>query len=317
LSRQEFDRSENFFTKPLAPGTMNNKKKRTKPKTLGAGRPPSFKRAPSLSSRVTRSLIRIHHVLSKQKAKAIAAGDNDQVVAIQKEIDKHGGIEAYQQASLLGQANERGGDSSKILLEWLNAEKLLSKSSSGSMEKESCLRMLEVGALSITNACSRSGLFEIERIDLNSQAEGIKQQDFMKRPLPSEPKEQFDIISLSLVLNYVPDAVGRGEMLERTLKFLRKFSFEDKDQRLQEYFPSLFLVLPVFCVTNSRYMNEARLEDIMNSLGYVKVQQKLSNKLAYYLWRVMDPMSRKRTRSFKKVEVRAGKTRNNFAIVLK
>ena len=69
--------------------------------------------------------------------------------------------------------------------------------------------MLEVGALSTSNACSRSGLFEIERIDLNSQAEGITQQDFMERPLPKDSSEQFEIISLSLVLNYVPDAIGK------------------------------------------------------------------------------------------------------------
>ena len=177
--------------------------------------------------------------------------------------------------------------------------------------------MLEVGALSTTNACSRSGIFEIERIDLNSQAKGIMQQDFMERPLPKDSSEQFDIISLSLVLNYVPNAAGRGEMLERTLQFLRNPSFSELGQNLTASFPSLFLVLPVSCVTNSRYLDESRLEAIMGSLGYDKVHQKLTNKLAYYLWKATDLVPKKRTESFKKVEVRAGKTRNNFAIVLK
>jgi len=53
------------------------------------------------------------------------------------------------------------------------------------------------------------------------------------------------------------------------------------------------------------------------SLGYVKVQQKLTNKLVYYLWRATDLGLKKITGSFKKVEVRAGGTRNNFSIVMK
>lgn len=112
------------------------------------------------------------------------------------------------------------------------------------------IRLLEVGALSVMNACSKSRLFEIERIDLNSQAEGIKQEDFMARRLPLNEKEQFDIISLSLVLNYVPDAIGRGKMLLRTLEFLNNRQYADEG--LQNLLPSLFLVLPAPCVMNSR-----------------------------------------------------------------
>jgi 25S rRNA (adenine2142-N1)-methyltransferase len=272
-----------------------------------------------MSNRATRTLIRTHHTLEKRRAKALANGDTAEVIAISAEIEKHGGIEKYQRASLLGQANDRGGDSSKILMGWLTSgDQLSANNGIGATKKEMpLLRMLEVGALSTTNACARSGLFDIERIDLNSQAEGITQQDFMERHLPSGSSEQFDIISLSLVLNYVPDATGRGEMLERTLKFLRRPPLDERHQHLQELFPSLFLVLPISCVMNSRYMDEPRLEAIMNSLGYVKVHEKLSNKLVYYLWRAADLVPKKRMQSFKKVEVRAGKTRNNFAVILK
>ena len=175
------------------------------------------------------------------------------------------------------------------------------------------LRMLEVGALSVNNACSRSRLFDVERIDLNSQAEGIKQQDFMERPLPKDGTEQFDIISLSLVLNYVPDSVRKGEMLLRTLKFLKDCECVEG---VEDFLPALFLVLPAPCVMNSRYMDESKLESIMESLGYVNVRKKLSNKLVYYLWRLELPVRRSAS-SFKKVEIRSGKDRNNFAIVLK
>lgn len=289
---------------------MATKKKKTKLKSLSAGRPPTSKPAHSISSKATRILIRTHHTLEKQRAKARADGDHAKAAALQKQIEAQGGLENYQRASLIGQSNDRGGDSSKILMEWLAPALPALKQH---VTDGQPIRMLEVGALSVTNACSKSRLFEIERIDLNSQAEGIVQQDFMERPLPRDGKEQFDIISLSLVLNYVPDAVGKGEMLLRISKFLRAGKYPEA---LQPYFPSLFLVLPAPCVTNSRYMDEKKLEAIMEALGYVMVKKKLSNKLVYYLWRMEVPTT-KRSLGFKKEELRAGKTRNNFAIVLK
>lgn len=267
---------------------------------------------PSLSSKVTRTLIRTHHTLEKQKAIAQKAGDVAKVAELDEKIQKQGGIEKYQRASLLGQGNERGGDSSRILMDWLKPVSPLLKARTADQK----LRLLEVGALSTSNACSKSGLFDIERIDLNSQAEGITQQDFMERPLPKLSAEKFEIISLSLVLNYVPDAVARGEMLKRTLQFLRG-PLGDNEEELRTVFPALFLVLPAPCVVNSRYMDGPKLEAIMTSLGYVKAHYKLSNKLVYYLWHAVDLTPKAKREMFKKAEVRAGGTRNNFAIILK
>jgi 25S rRNA (adenine2142-N1)-methyltransferase len=48
----------------------------------------------------------------------------------------------------------------------------------------------------------------------------------------------------------------------------------------------------------------------------VNVRKKLSNKLVYYLWMMEAPVANLTT-SFKKVEIKSGKDRNNFAIVLK
>ncbi|KAG4437148.1 hypothetical protein IFR05_007350 [Cadophora sp. M221] len=286
------------------------KKKTTKLKSLSQGRPPTVKPQRSISSKATRTLIRTHHTLEKQKAKALADGDDTKAAVIAKQIELRGGIESYQRASLTGQTNERGGDSSKILMEWLEPVVALLHDL---VTKGQPARMLEVGALSVSNACSRSRLFEVERIDLNSQADGIKQQDFMERPLPLDVKDQFDIISLSLVLNYVPDPVGRGKMLLRTLTFLKSVP---PSEGLATFLPSLFLVLPVPCVANSRYLDEAKLESIMKSLGYVEVKKKLSNKLVYYLWR-KDGLRPQRIVPFKKEELRPGGSRNNFAIVMK
>jgi 25S rRNA (adenine2142-N1)-methyltransferase len=135
----------------------------------------------------------------------------------------------------------------------------------------------------------------------------------MERPLPQDENDQFDIISLSLVLNYVPNPAGRGEMLVRTLKFLRAWQYPEG---LTHFFPSLFLVLPAPCVTNSRYLDEMKLEALMESLGYMNSKKKLSNKLVYYLWRMISPVTKGKV-GLKKEEIRSGKSRNNFAIVLK
>lgn len=289
---------------------MGAKKKGKKLKSLSQGRPPTLKTTSSASRKSTRTLIRTHHTLQKQREKALNNGDVIGAASILKEIDSHGGIEAYQRASLTGQRTDRGGDSSKLLLEWLEPVILTLKSQSDADEK---FKMLEVGALSTSNACSKSHLFEMERIDLNSQAEGIQQQDFMDRPIPETSKEKFHIISLSLVLNYVPDAITRGDMLMRTLEFLKQ---PPPLAGLQDFFPGLFLVLPVACVANSRYLDESRLETIMESIGYLMVRKRTSNKLVYYLWRMGSATTAPKV-VFKKVEVRSGKSRNNFAVVMK
>jgi len=307
-----------FSPEPQIPSSMNTtarynmvtKKKRTRLKSLSQGRPPTAKPVRSISSKATRNQIRTHHTLQKERVKALAAGDERKAAALATEIESQGGIQGYQRASLIGQQGERGGDSSKILMEWL--EPMVPALKELSTEGKS-FRMLEVGALSLSNACSKSRLFDVERIDLNSQAEGITQQDFMERPLPRDELEKFDIISLSLVLNYVPDPLGRGRMLLQTLKFLKSPHYVGQ---LQDFLPSLFLVLPAPCVANSRYLDEKKLEVIMESLNYVNVRKKLSNKLVYYLWRMKTSTS-KRTPIFKKEEIRSGKSRNNFAIVLR
>jgi 25S rRNA (adenine2142-N1)-methyltransferase len=262
-----------------------------------------------VSSKATRTIIRSHHTLEKQKAQALADGNQAKVAALTAEIEAQGGIQRYQKASLLGQSNDRGGDSSKILMDWLRPFQSDLKEGAAAGKP---LRMLEVGALSMMNACSRSQYFEIERIDLNSQAEGIKQQDFMERPLPTNMSERFDIISLSLVLNYVPDPAVRGQMLMRTTDFLKR---DGLSGRIAESCPCLFLVLPAPCVLNSRYMDEPRLDAIMTNLGFSLLEKKVSRKLVYYLWRLVGiPEARL---AFKKEELRSGKARNNFAVVLK
>jgi 25S rRNA (adenine2142-N1)-methyltransferase len=280
---------------------MAPKSRSKRPGLLSTGRPPTVKsKQAALSSKATRTLIRSHHQLLKARAQALKTGDEARVSSIDAQMHANGGLESYQIASKIGQSSDRGGDSSKIMVDWIKPQ--LDQWNS-SLSK---LRVLEVGALSTKNACSRSPALEVTRIDLNSQEPGILKQDFMERPLPSTDEDRFNIISLSLVLNYVPDASGRGDMLKRLVKFLTPLCSIS-------FTPTLFFVLPVACIDNSRYLTEKRLLDILASLGFHLVESKRTNKLIYQLWHYT---GNSKPRTFKKEMLNPGVKRNNFAVIL-
>lgn len=281
--------------------------KKTTLASLKAGRPPMAKSSRTMSRRASRSLINTHHQLEKRRLQAKAKGDKVEEALIEKELVKLGGLDHYQQASLQGQSHDRGGDTSRVLMDWLPKE---------AMKKDGrTFKLLEVGALSTKNACSMSGLFNSVHIDLHSQEPGIEQQDFMERPIPRDKSEKFDIISLSLVVNFVPDAATRGKMLQRTLSFLDKTTEVGTATKVDSVFPSVFMVLPRSCFENSRYMTEKRFEEIMNALGYSRIQRKMTQKLAYSLW-LMGGTPGTPTAIFPKKEINPGRTRNNFVITL-
>lgn len=274
--------------------------------SLSSTRPPTIKsQHAKLSSKATRTLIRSHHQLLKARAQAERSGDEALMSSIDAQIQANGGLESYQTASKIGQSLERGGDSSKLLLDWIKPQL---NEWNANLPK---LRVLEVGALSTKNVISKTPSLDVSRIDLNSQEPGILKQDFMERPLPrteDADEERFHLISLSLVLNYVPDATGRGEMLKRCVKFL-------SSKCPISLPPTLFLVLPVACVDNSRYVTEKRLLDILSSLGFELAQSKRTSKLIYQLWNHTG--AKAPTKSFKKEMLNPGHTRNNFSIILK
>ncbi|EME43395.1 hypothetical protein DOTSEDRAFT_63630 [Dothistroma septosporum NZE10] len=288
---------------------MGSRSRTWKKPSLKYGRPPTAQRLKaSISSKATQKTIVTFHQLNRDLERARASGDQAQIKRFQQQIDAIGGIKAYQQASIQGQAVDRGGDSSTILLKWLEPvrEELLKASPK--------MKMLEIGALSTRNACSRSGVFDVTHIDLNSQGPGIEQQDFMARPLPAGADDKLDVVSLSLVLNFVPDAKVRGEMLRRTTTFLQH-RISSSSNEIGKVMPSLFLVLPAPCVTNSRYFDDHQLGRIMGSLGYALMHRKETAKLVYYLWHLQHRQALEQ-QSFAKTKIRDGRTMNNFHVVL-
>jgi len=82
----------------------------------------------------------------------------------------------YQEASSRGQASDRGGDSSKILVEWLKNTKSIPK------------RTLEIGCLEVDNAVAKyvGNKGSIRRLDLKSRDPQIEEQDFMTLEIPKQ-----------------------------------------------------------------------------------------------------------------------------------
>ena len=69
--------------------------------------------------------------------------------------------------------------------------------------------MLEVGALKPDNYQSYATWLNVAPIDLRSRHPSILEQDFLLMN-PELNGSKWDIISLSLVVNFVPDALDRG-----------------------------------------------------------------------------------------------------------
>lgn len=222
----------------------------------------------------------------------------EKLAKIDAELQIRGGIQAYQSASTQGQDSNRGGDSSKKLIEWLKADKYKNGLSN--------INALEIGCLSPHNLISTCGIFsDIIRIDLNSQGPLILQQNFMERPLPKNDLEKFNIISCSLVINFVPSPKERGDMLIRITKFLKKPTSTSAS--------ALFMVLPLPCVSNSRYFDNDLFQRIMESLGFEQSFYYEAKKVAYWLFDWSGKVNAIKTH---KREIHSGPTRNNFCITI-
>ncbi|KAF9001946.1 nucleolus protein [Cyathus striatus] len=252
--------------------------------------------AKSNTPETTRSLIRRFHVLLKQRSNvqkdsSITSLEKMQRLAdVEKQISDLGGLESYQHIP--------GGGSEKILILWLKDLGLHS-------DRETKLRMLEVGALKPDNYATCSSWISTTPIDLHSRHPSIIEQDFLLMD-EHEHCEKWGLISLSLVLNFVPDPQDRGRMLSLACSMLIPNGY-------------LFLVLPLPCVSNSRYMTFEHLKELMSVLGFEQVRQKWRDggKMVYWLYvkRSWKNASSKPYSTTKTV-LRSGMRRNNFSIVL-
>ncbi|KZV94060.1 hypothetical protein EXIGLDRAFT_673417 [Exidia glandulosa HHB12029] len=260
--------------------------------------------ATSAKPEASRAVIRRFHVLLKRKAqleRAALSQDAAELSAVQTELDGMGGLAAYQHMSNIGQGSDRGGGSEKVLIDWLRKRDL---HRGRDIDK---FKLLEVGALRPDNYASCSSWMDVEPIDLHARVPGVREQDFLLLD-EGENDQAWDAISLSLVLNFVPDANDRGRMLMMCRNFLKSNGL-------------LFVALPLPCVTNSRYLTIDHFKLFTSYIGLrcLEEQWKAGRKMAYFLLeRVEDPLRSSAELSLftKKRELLKGANRNNFCILL-
>ena len=105
---------------------------------LGAAGPSSSSKPQS-----SRTVIRRFHTLLKQQTQLQAgsqtAHTTEQLAMIAKEIDELGGLAAYQQMSSIGQGEDRGGGSQKVIITWLKDMGYADRKGKGKQRCASCL----------------------------------------------------------------------------------------------------------------------------------------------------------------------------------
>ncbi|RDB21015.1 25S rRNA adenine-N(1) methyltransferase [Hypsizygus marmoreus] len=274
----------------------------------------------SNTSHSSRTIIRQFHVLLKRQAQlqsspTLDANSKNALADVQRQIADLGGLECYQRMSAVGQGSDRGGGSEKILIGWLKEMGLQKSQSSklryisnylfslGHDRVRSWIRLLEVGALKPDNYRSCISWIDPTPMDLRSRHPSILEQDFLLLDV-NEHRKKWDVISLSLVLNFVPAPKDRGRMLNIAHSLLSPSGY-------------LFLALPLPCVANSRYLNFEYLKSLMGAIGFVQLQEKWKEgrKMAYWLYR-KEPQPIRSPESFQKKRVVRQGNRNNFCVVL-
>ncbi len=272
-----------------------------KGKKAGGAKASGEKKAKSSASEPTEHSVKIaaFHTLLKRIAQAKEGSKEKKKLEKQLE-EEHGGLGAYQQESLKGKDRLHAGETGKWLAEQLGDKWAAHQEQHGKRK----LRVLDVGGLSGT-AYAKFGFVEPTYIDLNPGAENVVQADFHHYPPPATAEEKFDVVGLSLVLNFEGDLFKRGDMLVRAHHFLHPHGW-------------LYLVLPLACVANSRYLDHDRLRDLLASAGWDVELQADSKRLTRWLCRRKTPEAKAKWdgEEFKKVEVRSGLSSNNFCIRL-
>ncbi|KAJ7470348.1 nucleolus protein [Mycena latifolia] len=250
----------------------------------------------------SRTVIRQYHVLLKQQAQleALPARDaqtSQRLDDVNARIDELGGLGFYQRMSAIGQGHDRGGGTEKIAISWLKE----------TYKKEGRypnppLNLLEVGALKPDNYEPCRSWIKTTPLDLHSRHPSILEQDFLLMN-ETEHREKWDVVSLSLVLNFVSDAKNRGRMLRLAWNFLVPGGH-------------LFLALPLPCVFNSRYLTCERLTALMEALGFFQVKErwKEGGKMIYSFYQKR--LTPGFTEPFGKKTVLRQGDRNNFSILL-
>ena len=184
------------------------------------------------------------------------------------------------------------------------------------------VRILDVGA--IDNQYLDYTWFDAVPIDLNAQHPSVRAIDFFdfaQEHMLQNPHQPFDAIVQSLVLNFQGDPRRRGDMLALAA-----------DPRMLAKNGLLFVALPSASLENSRYCTSEHFVQIAKTLGLQTLDVKKSAKLILLTFKAVRHSIGLKTQRFiydvdtrqfnypqevGRKELRRGRNRNNFAVMLK
>ena len=254
-----------------------------------------------INSRKDRRIITEYHTLNKRidsvrRNPSIQQEDkSSQIATLEAKKEKLGGISAYQKASRLGEVRHGSFNSAKWVVKQMRGFNVRDLKANKTKVEDEKLKLLDVGALD-NNYKKYSNWIQCTPIDLNPQSNEVLKADF----LTLDGKKEYDVVVMSLVVNFEGDIRRRGDMLRKCQELI-----VDKGY--------LFFVLPLPCLNNSRYLNGELFISMMESLGFDVCAQHSSKKLSFFMFK---KSHRVQAKSFPKKVLRKGGNHNNFAIVL-
>ncbi|KAG7391405.1 hypothetical protein PHYPSEUDO_004940 [Phytophthora pseudosyringae] len=271
------------------PATTQAKKAKKTRKALHIA-PPRMK-SRRKARQVTTTFHRLTHELDRLKQQQPADAEaqkrrSERAAEINAQLEELGGREAYQDASILNTSFHR---TSKWVFQ------LLTRFGTRPKAKQPPLRVLEVGAIN-TQLLSCPWL-DVRAIDLNSRHERIEQRDFFAL----QPAGEFQVLVSSMVLNCVPGADKRGEMLRLYREHLKEGGL-------------LFLMLPLLCLRHSQFMTYARFTKILEAVGFRVRETKDSPKVAFFCLERVETADT--AASFPHKRLVSGDKRNDFSVVI-
>jgi len=226
-------------------------RKRRKTIPLDGWRPLTSAKA---ARRVTSEFHRLTRELEELRKERIDRGSKKRIAreaTLEQEIEGIGGQRRYQEASVLLTSTHK--TTAKWVFKNLTEQRIRPK------KGEPPLRLLEVGAVNAQLlSCPWLDVFAI---DLKSRHPHIKEMNFFDLEMMREGR--FDVICNAMVLNCVPTAEKRGEMLYRCSLLL-------KNEGL------LLLRLPIRCFEG---IGEKSLENLFFLLGLEILSQAQSPKI--------------------------------------
>ncbi|GMI23864.1 hypothetical protein TrCOL_g4462 [Triparma columacea] len=229
---------------------------------------------PLKSRKLARTITTQFHVLTHARS-SLPPSATAELKEIDDKLEELGGRKSYQEAS---QLNTSVFSTSKWVVGRLGAMgilegKVLEETSTKKPKKlkRRPISVLEVGCINtqLQDASRKPGVrMNVRSIDLRSTSSQVEVADFNALPIEEE-EERYDAIVCSMVINCVPTAVSRGEMLTRLRRFTKVGGV-------------VFLMLPLMCVNRSKYLDKPGFTGMLEDLKFEVREVKETPKILFY-----------------------------------